>query len=232
MRSSESTERYVLIDNLRGLAFIFMIIHHIFYFYDASNNTSYANNDFVNTSGTIARTIFIFLVGCSLVIAYKKNGEKFNNKRLEKSLLILVHALIITFITYIYYPDRYIRFGVLHFIALATFLLSFIVPYPKLYIIILIVSLLYKPPVINPFIDVISGSRSHFSMMDWFPLNKWLPLVLVGMISMDNLDLSRINIPLLNNENILTWIGKNCLNLYTIHIVFLILLYNQKIVKI
>ena len=66
--------RYLFIDNLRGIAFILMIIHHVFYFKDVSNeySTSYADNIFVKSSGTIARTLFIFLVGLSLSISGKK----------------------------------------------------------------------------------------------------------------------------------------------------------------
>ena len=45
--------RIVAIDNIRGIAFLLMIVHHIFYFYDVSNGygTSLASHKFVNTSG-------------------------------------------------------------------------------------------------------------------------------------------------------------------------------------
>ena len=57
-----------------------MVIHHIFYFKDVSNDytTSYADNIFVQSSGTLARTLFIFLVGLSLSIPNKK---EFNIKK-------------------------------------------------------------------------------------------------------------------------------------------------------
>ena len=111
--------RIILLDNLRGLAFIFMIIHHIFYFYDVTNNytTSYAKNIMVDISGTIARTLFVFLAGISLVLLSKNKNNI--SKRLKRSLEIAGHGLIITAVTYYFFPKYFIRFGVLHFIALA-----------------------------------------------------------------------------------------------------------------
>jgi uncharacterized membrane protein len=170
-----------------------------------------------------------------MVVSYKNNKKKFIKKRLEKSLLILGHAAIISLLTYYFYPEFYIRFGVLHFIGLATFLLSFLVPYPKLYIIVLLIIILYKPPKINEFFDIILGNNPHYQMMDWFPLFKWLPIMICGMIfgtlSKLNTDtLSKLNINFLNKNNILTFFGKNSLNLYTLHIIILILFY--KIIQI
>jgi uncharacterized membrane protein len=232
-----SINRLLILDNLRGIAFILMFIQHLFYFYDVSKyyKTNLANNSFINLSGYLARNLFIFLAGYSMVISYKNNKKKFIKKRLEKSLLILGHAAIISLVTYYFYPEFYIRFGVLHFIGLATFLLSFLVPYPKLYIIILLIVLLIKPPKINVFLDTILGSNIHYQMMDWFPLLKWLPIMIGGMIfgSLPKLNigtLSKLNINFLNKKNILTFFGKNSLNLYTIHIIILILFY--KIINI
>jgi uncharacterized membrane protein len=75
--------RYKFIDNLRGIAFLLMIIHHIFYFKDVSTNysTSYANNIFVKSSGIVARTLFIFLVGLSLSIS--DNNKKSKKKKIR-----------------------------------------------------------------------------------------------------------------------------------------------------
>jgi len=218
--------RIILLDNLRGLAFIFMIIHHIFYFYDVSNNyeTSYAKNIFVSTSGSIARTLFILLAGVSLAFLSKKNNNI--SKRFKRSLEIAGHALAITAVTYYFYPNFFIRFGVLHFIALATLLLSFVAPYPKLTIILFILSLVIQIPSINLFIDTVTGAKHHYNMMDWFPLQKWIPIMLLGLIFAQNYSLNKLKLnSYLMNKSILTTIGQNCLQLYTIHVVFLIFFY-------
>jgi uncharacterized membrane protein len=218
--------RLLYLDNLRGIAFIFMLIHHIFYFYDVSNGyaTSYASNMWVDTSGFIARSLFIFLAGISLSFIKKQDNLK---KRFKRSLEVAMHAGIISFITYIYYPDLFVRFGILHFIALATFLLSFIAPHPKLTLLLLVFSILYNPPKINPFIDIITGSSNNFNMMDWFPLKPWISLMLVGLVAGQNSDLT-LYAPYFSSNNIITRIGQNSLKLYTAHVLLIILVYSLK----
>jgi uncharacterized membrane protein len=228
--------RYLFIDNLRGIAFLFMVIHHIFYFKDLANDytTSYADNIFVQSSGTLARTLFIFLVGLSLSIPNKK---EFNiKKRLNRSLEILVNAGIISFITYMYYPEVFVRFGVLHFIALASLLGSYFIDKKQLTVVFMLVFILLKPlSVNNSIIDTITGAKLNYSMMDYFPLFPWFGLLLFGLhvgqtsnlIDIENA-LTNINSNIFTENNILTRIGQNALNLYTFHVILLIFIYNIK----
>lgn len=227
--------RYLFIDNLRGIAFLFMVIHHIFYFKDVSNDytTSYADNIFVQSSGTLARTLFIFLVGLSLSITDKK---KFNmKKRINRSLEILLNAGIISLITYIYYPDIFVRFGVLHFIALASLLGSYFIDKKQLTFVFMLVFLLLKPlSVNNSLIDTITGAKINYNMMDYFPLFPWFGLLLFGLhvgqtsnlidIEKSLSDISNI----FTENNVLTQIGQNGLKLYTLHVILLIFIYNIK----
>ena len=50
--------RYDIIDNFKGIAFILMIIHHIFYLYDITFYTNYSNNNIIalNQSGILDNT--------------------------------------------------------------------------------------------------------------------------------------------------------------------------------
>jgi uncharacterized membrane protein len=220
-------ERIVIIDNLRGIAFLFMILQHVFYFYDVSTHykTSYASNDIIDKSGLIARTMFILLAGYSVYMAYNKDNKVNLKKRAKRSLEILGHGLLITTVTFILYPNIFIRFGILHFLALGTLLISVLAPYKLGAIVAFIISIGIKYPHINPFIDTITGAQAPASMIDWFPLDQWLPILLFGLIIGQNVDISKLNLPFLNFDNIITQIGKNSLNLYTIHVVFLLLVY-------
>lgn len=218
--------RVELIDNLRGIAFILMIIQHIFYFYDVSTyyETDYAKNELVELSGTIARTLFIFLAGCSLVLNYKNNKNNFIKNKFKRNMEILFHALIITIITYYLYPEFYIRFGILHFIAVASILCSFIVPYPKSYIYFILLFLFIKPPKINKFIDTITGASLNYNMMDWFPLFKWLPLFISGMYFIENTNIEQLHV---KTNDFLLFLSKNSLNLYTFHVVLLLFFFKN-----
>ena len=220
-------ERLLVIDNLRGIAFLFMVFQHLFYFYDVStdNKTSYSTNDIIFNSGLIARILFIFLSGYSVYMTYKKDSKIHLNKRIKRSMEILTFGLILTGISYLLYPNNYIRFGILHFIALSTLLVSIISPYKVLSIVAFIVSIGIRYPNINSFIDTITGASAPAPMMDWFPLDKWMPIILLGLIAGQNFDIAKANIPLLEFNNIITDIGKNSLNLYIIHIIILLVFY-------
>ena len=231
--------RVYLLDNLRGLAFLFMVLQHIFCFYDLSNNyqTHTAQNIFIEYSGIIARTLFILLAGYSVYMAYNKdlnnkdlNNNDFNNKdkthyiikRIKRSLEICVHAAIISGITYVLYPEFFIRFGILHFIALGTFIISLLAPYKILSLLFLLCTIILKYPKINTVVDVITGVTPKYSMMDYFPLNKWLPILTLGLVMGQHIDITKIPSP---NIKLLSYLGKNSLNLYTLHIIILLVFY-------
>lgn len=223
-------KRNNIIDNLRGIAFIFMVIHHLFYFYDMSNDyqTKLSKNTIINTSGEIARTMFLLLAGYSVYIAFIKDSENHISKRMKKSIEIFLHALFITFITYVLYPKYFIRFGILHFLALGTLLISLLASNKILPIVFLVIGLSFNYPKVNSIVDTITGASINYQMMDWFPLKSSLPILLCGLIIGQHLDLSmlpEIKNNFLQSNNILTELGKNSLNLYTLHVTVLLVIY-------
>ncbi len=124
----------------------------------------------------------------------------------------------------------------MHFISLGTLIISILTPYKKLSLVALLLSITIKLPIISPTIDIITGASAHYNMLDWYPLNKWLPLLLSGMIAGQYIDINHIKfnhiklvpIKILQESNILTSIGKNCLNLYTIHVVIFMIMAKLK----
>jgi uncharacterized membrane protein len=216
--------RIHIIDNLRGIAFILMVIQHAVIFYDEAHNTNYHNIDIIELAGFIARNIFIILAGYSVNLSHKKKDKNILRKRIKRSIEIFLHALIINITTYLLYPDQYVRFGILHFISIGTLLISFIAPYKILTLIIFIASLLYKFPNVNPFINTITGSQVEYHMMDWFPLQKWLPVMLSGLIIGQYVNIDKLKIPLLEKASHLSLLSKNSLELYTLHFVIFALI--------
>ena len=210
-----------------------MVIQHIFYFYDVSKyyETDYASNSLISMSGTIARTIFIILSGYSLALSYKNSKKKKN--RFKTPILVLTHAMLLTCVTWFLYPDFFVRFGVLHYIGLSTLLLSFLAPYKNLYLPALIGSLLLSnniPKFENMnILNLILGGKTTYNMMDYFPLLKWLPYSILGLL-LFNLN-ENFDLKILSNKNILTNIGKNSLNYYTLHIIILLFFYKYLSLK-
>jgi len=221
------------LDEIRGIAFILMMVHHLNYFVDVSNKykTNYASNPVVNQIGNISRTIFIFLVGVSVYQAYSKTKsyEEFLRKRSWRSLVILAHALFLSLVTYLLYPNIMIRFGVLHFIAVGSMIGALLVIYPRLCLMLaLIISLINSfdfHPDLGSFLNLILGTRPEYGMMDYFPLLKWLPLLLIGIFSgfiIENPQMEILKSPIFEK------LGKNSLNLYTLHVfLLLVILYKN-----
>lgn len=215
--------RLPFLDEIRGIAFILMIIHHVNYFKDVSNNftTNYSGNPIVQATGTISRNTFIILVGYSLYESYLKEKEsKFYEKKVKRIIIILFHALIISIVSHTMYPKFGIKFGVLHFIGVISLLLLPIISFPKLIMILGVITFIFKefvPRTNINFIDFLLGTKVNYSMMDYFPILEWFPLVALG-VGMSYL----YNNKELFNNYFLQLIGKNCLNLYTLHVSLLL----------
>ena len=128
------------------------------------------------------------------------------------------------YISYVLYPYNFVRFGILHFIAIGTLLLSFIAPFKLLTIILLLLSYYIKYPITNTFIDTMTGSYTNYNMLDYFSLQQWLPIMLIGLIFGQNFNINKLSLEFLNHNSILTTIGRNCLNLYTLHFIIFMLL--------
>lgn len=245
-------KNYKIIDQLRGLAFILMIVHHIHYFYDVGNNyiTNTARSSIVETSGTISRSLFILLVGVSLYHNYskirKKNNkseckQKFIYERLNKTIKILLHALIITGITCMLYPNYPIYFGVLHSIALGSLISIIFVDKPTIGFLVAIIMTIFSNEIKQKISDVnlysgihtILGTNNYHMAIDYFPLLKWLPLLLLGIFIgylQENPEgelLDELGSYKKNFNQILTFFGKNSLNIYTAHLIFLLYYYRN-----
>lgn len=213
------------LDTLRGIAFIFMIIHHINYFVDVSNDysTSYSSDKLINNIGYISRTMFILLAGYSMNLSVKKNNKEYMKRRFFRSMEVIIHGVIISCVSYLTFPNNFVRFGILHFIGLSTLLVAPVVPYKLLTLIALVASIQYKFPRVNNVIDTITGASVNYNMLDHFPLNSWLPILLYGVVFGQY-----FNLPNIPTNSILSYFGKEALNLYTLHVVIFLILAKIK----
>ena len=91
----------VLINMLRGIAFIFMFIYHIFVFLKVMTKYDYLNNYYLNLIGIISRNIFIILVGISLYLSYI-NSKDFTTYKKNKYLDLLKFILLRCLLHYLH----------------------------------------------------------------------------------------------------------------------------------
>lgn len=232
--------RLYIIDFIRGIASILMIIFHLFLSFNLFNNKNFnLYNGLLYYIGVISRNLFIFLSGISLFLSYKKykNKEKFNNKQFNRLIMILIFAIIVSLLTYIILPDKYIIFGILHYMFLSfLIIIIYLNIFDIKYIYILfILTILFNNldnkfygtnnSIINYILHIIGLFPNYKYTIDYFPLKKWLWKTILGFIIAKNIDLRKIQDLIPNSfnldKNIITKFGKNSLLIYIIHIILL-----------
>jgi len=217
--SQDHKSRLTELDSLKALALVMMLVSNF-----VSDLNFFKIMDV--TKGDpwwyLARTtasLFVCLSGVSYYLANRGNTNIW--LVLERTKRLFCWALVITIITYFFQPDAYIRFGVLHLLALAS-IVAF--PFVKRPIFGFLVGLfLFFLPLSSEPLSVWFGLReTGFFAVDYFPLNPWLGLFFISMVFAkfiypEGKALTSINWP----EKWL-WLGRNTLLIYVFHQPFLI----------
>ncbi len=149
----------------------FGVIHHDF-----------NHEAFWLTSRAIIVSLFLTLVGISLVLASSQDAMQFWRRQGK----LFLAALIVTFGSWMMFPESYIYFGILHFIFLASLIGRFLVDRPNASLIsgILVIAtgLSYSNPFFDrPYMQWIGLMTHKPYTEDYVPLFPWLGVVLIGI---------------------------------------------------
>lgn len=181
------TPRIPVLDVARGVALLAMAIYHFtwdlqfFGYIDAATATSGPLKWFARA---IAST-FLFLVGVSIVLAHR-NGIKwpaFSNRLAQ----IAAAAALITLVTWTITPGNFVFFGILHHIALASFLALAFLPLPAwttalaAAAIFATGALVVSPVFDSPFLIWLGMPVTKPVSNDFVPVFPWFSAVLAGM---------------------------------------------------
>lgn len=116
------------LDILRGLAIVLMILFHLNYslvhIFDSEILT--ISESFWYVLGKISALSFIAIAGFSYFLAEKKYAEKTKHKYVRYALILGIFAGMISIVTYVFFPEQFIAFGILHFFAVSFLLLPWI----------------------------------------------------------------------------------------------------------
>lgn len=217
--------RIVTVDYLRCIAFICMIIHHIYYIPKIlSNNREIPS--WVSTSGYVSRHIFIILVGVSLSLSLDADPDNFNEKQITRAIKILIHAFFISMVSRATLgKDKMILCGVLHFIGIVLLLFHWFAQQPVIGGGVVILLGLFNIYSQNNYISYVAGNpKYHMGGPDYFCIKQWLPVVLIGIVigkGLNNIESGE----LLEPNIFVDYINKYCLELYTLHLTLLLLFY-------
>lgn len=217
------------IDALRGAALVLMVVFHFMFdlnYLGIAQIAVYEMPWLLLQRITIS--LFVLILGASLLLKSEKlkaENKNINVEFAKRAALLFVIAAGISLATWLYAPQQFIAFGIIHFIALSTILA---IPFLRFYklnallgTLLLCASFFVSIPQINtPLLLWLGFAFPGFQSLDYVPLFPWFGLVLLG-IYFAKLFYSEIKISIEKPQNTVTnWLaiaGRNSLLIYLVH---------------
>ena len=219
--------RYYEVDAVRGVALLCMIAYHtVFCLYFFTDTVPWFNPA-VHSGAPIA-CAFIAVAGLSLVLAKAKP-----KRYLIRGAELIGFGLLITLVTWIFYPSGFVVFGVLSLIGLGTILaVPFISPKVKWFIpaavgaaVVLAGIIVSKIYLTIPYLIPLGFKVYGFSTLDYEPLLPWFGVLLLGLALGKLLYPSGVRRPFLEKLggmpkilSPLCFIGRHTLIIYLVHV--------------
>lgn len=220
--------RFWQIDALRGVAMLLMVAFHFAF------DLNYLNIVEISVYEMpwllvqrITITLFLLLVGISLFLKSEKVKAQNKDSLKEvarRSLFLFVIAAGISVVTWLVEPQRFIAFGVIHFIALSTLLAIPFLRFEKLNLfvgaVLLAAGLVFSLPQINtPLLLWLGFTFPGFQSLDYVPLFPWFGLILIGIFAAKQINWQSLKVSesQSNGLNALATIGRNSLFIYLAH---------------
>jgi uncharacterized membrane protein len=187
-----NSERYWEVDAVRGIAIVMMVLYHLVYdfYYFGLSDMVFTHAFWFYFQRTTAST-FIALVGVSLALRYQsyrvRAGQIPFLPLLRRGITILGWGMVITAITWFALGPRLaVRFGILHFIGVAT-----VAAYPFLQwrwpnlvlgvLFLMVGQTLQTLSFDRPWLMWLGFEPAGHVAVDYFPFIKWFGVVLLGI---------------------------------------------------
>lgn len=204
------------VDTLRGIAIVLMVIYHVVFDLDFLRIADIGLHElpwilFQRLIGTM----FLLLVGVSLVLSDRRNPDYMHHARRAAKLGIV--ALAITLVTWIYPHDGFIRFGIIHLIAVSALIAPLFLRLGPINIVIgiaLIVSGLKINYTDIDYMFWLGWIRPDYMAFDHYPLVPWFGVVLIGLELGNRIDSWKRRVPV---SRLLSYLGRNSLSIYLAH---------------
>ena len=187
----DERSRFIEIDAARGIAILMMVLFHTLF------DISFFSIALVNVSTGFWRyfayataTLFLLIVGVSLVVSHDRAGAKLSGSALTKKFLlrgagIFSLGLLVTAATWLYLGEGFIIFGILHLIGVSVMLSPLFFRFRKYNLITgsgCILAGFFLTGVSGPWWLLPFGIHpAGFTSVDYTPLFPWFGVVLIGM---------------------------------------------------
>jgi uncharacterized membrane protein len=219
------------LDYARGF---FVVLMMVFHFCFVLADYGYLGFDFYRDpfwlhSRTFIVSGFLTIVGLSLVLATQQGLNR--KSYLKRLTLLILYAALVSISTYIQVGDRWVFFGILHFIAVAS-VLGLVVVHSTLFslvggLFIIGAGLAFSFPFFDhPWLNWIGMMTHKPSTNDYVPLFPWLGVVFVG-IGLGRIlfigPFKHLSVPLQWQTSswpgkILSILGRQAIHVYIIHV--------------
>lgn len=188
-------DRFWEIDCLRGLAVLLMLLYHFLYDLDFFELVDVQlRSGFILYAGRFSALLFILISGAALSIGHSRalNKESAGNisenffKYLKRGIKLYLMGLLLTGITWIFLPEEYIVFGILHFFGVSAVLVYPFLRYGKENLFFSLFFGLIGLHLKNMTFGFSSllwlgFTPENFSTLDYFPVFPWFGVLLAGV---------------------------------------------------
>jgi len=224
-------DRIQAIDFIKGIDIVFMVLFNYSITLDYFNLIQIPSDYLYRYMLPISiASIFIFMSGISAHLSFEKHKEKLTQRYFIRGMKLLFFAILITLFTYVFVPGKTIYFGILHFFAVASFIIPVFIKYTRLNLIaglsIILSGVHLQQQTFNfSYLLWLGFVPENFSTFDYFPLIPWLGVILLGVYFSRYIVVKTANIKFNSGfSSVLKFLGKHSLTVYLIHQPLLIML--------
>ena len=223
--------RWLTLDILRGCAVILMIVYHFSFDlnYFGMIHQSFNYSVFWLDFRALIVTWFLVLVGISLQLATRTSSRHY---WLRLSRLVAA-GLAVSAGSYLMFPQSYIFFGILHFIAAASLIGRLFLRFYRVNLLLggamLVFGIIYSNPVFDkPWLQWIGLMTYKPVTEDYVPLFPWLGVVFIGLFLGKFMLLKARKVvsvtesekhapPVYGLLRVPAWMGQHALAIYLLH---------------
>ncbi|MBN1170153.1 DUF1624 domain-containing protein [Candidatus Micrarchaeota archaeon] len=214
-------ERIGEVDAIRGIAIILMIVYHFFFDLDYLGIADIPLQDIGWVLfQRVTASLFLVLAGISIVLSEKRHHSY--PRHAKRAFFLGMIALLITAATWIFPHEGFIKFGIIHMIALSTLIAPLFLRFGWLNAVLGIMIIAAGMQV--HYTDIgylfwLGPITTDYFALDHYPLVPWFGLILIGTYIGQKIEFKN------RKRGWLETIGKNSLLVYLLHqpVIYLLL---------